>query len=77
VRPRSADSVTDVSSVANRLTFGIAIPFKCAAAPSSVGAGILLQSTSIRLDNGMVTFLKVANSEQLVGWVERSETHHV
>jgi hypothetical protein len=49
VRPGNADSVTDVSSVAIRLTGGIVMPFRCAVAPSSAGAGILLQSTSLRL----------------------------
>src|ERR1700726_4973096 len=48
VRPGSADSLTDVSSVATRLTGGSSMPSRCAAAPSSVGAGILLQSTSSR-----------------------------
>src|SRR5206468_2693450 len=48
VRPASADSVTELSSVASRMTGGIAMPTRCAAAPSSVGAGILLQSTSSR-----------------------------
>ena len=40
MRPRNADSVTEVSSVATRLTGGIVMPTRCAAAPSSVGAGI-------------------------------------
>src|ERR1700676_865852 len=48
MRPWSADSVTDVSSVATRLIGGTMIPTRCAAAPSSIGGGILLQSTSNR-----------------------------
>src|ERR1700674_1849652 len=49
MRPGNADSVTEVSSVAIRLmSGGIVMPTRCAAAPSSTGAGILLQSTSSR-----------------------------
>src|SRR5947209_2892465 len=48
VRPGSCDSVTELSSVATRSSCGIVMPTRWAAAPSSVGAGILLQSTSSR-----------------------------
>src|SRR3954447_11851946 len=48
VRPGKVDNVTDVSSVATRVIGGIFMPSRCPAAPSSVGAGILLQSTSSR-----------------------------
>src|SRR3954470_16618342 len=69
VRPGSADRSTELSSVAIRLTAGIFAPLRCAEAPSSVGAGILLQSTSSR-------FFWFIGSTYRLGCVERSETHH-
>ena len=41
-------AIPPVSLVATRLTGGIVMPSRCAAAPSSIGAGIVLQSTSSR-----------------------------
>src|SRR5882724_2777002 len=66
MRPWSADSVTDESLVATRLIGGTIIPTRCAAAPSSIGGGILLQSTSNRFFWFIVQFSISRHREELL-----------